>query len=162
MHSELNSSKIKAVVFDFSRVILFAKDLSYTGDLNPLNRELLAKDPDYQFLDYFVLNKELLDYLGRIKSKRLIIFTSGIVQDAPVIQSDINRVFEAVYSAEKMGISKKEPGGYLHLCQEIGQEPHEVLFIDDSQVNVDAASKAGLHAVMYTDNIQLFSILERV
>jgi hypothetical protein len=59
---------IKAIVFDFSRVLLFAKDPGYKDDLNPLHRKLLEQDASYPFLDYFYLNQELLHYLGNATS----------------------------------------------------------------------------------------------
>jgi HAD superfamily hydrolase (TIGR01509 family) len=158
----INNSDIKALVFDFSRVLLFAKGSNYSGSLNSLHRTLLEKDADYPFLDYFYLNQDLLDCLKTIAGKRLIIFTSGSVQDAPAIQPAVRRVFETVYSAEKMGVRKAEPQSYVRLCNEMNLVPTEVLLIDDTQRNLDAAAQAGLQTVLFTGNRQLFPFLDKL
>ena len=99
---------VNTLLFDFSRVILFPKDKAYIGDLNPLHAEL-RKNPGYRFLDYFELNIDLMRFLREIKSKyELYIFTSGSIQDAPEIQPEIREVFAKVYSAERIGYSKRE------------------------------------------------------
>jgi FMN phosphatase YigB (HAD superfamily) len=159
---QLDINLIKALVFDFSRVLLFAKDSSYLGDLNPLHRKLLEQYANYPFLDYFYLNQQLLDYLSGFSSKRLIIFTSGIIQDAPEIQKPIQSIFETVYSAEKMGVRKTEAEAYRRLCHELQLQPREILFIDDSRSNLDAASQAGLQRLLFTDNVKLFSVLNKM
>lgn len=156
----IDTSVIQALVFDFSRVLLFAKDPDYKDDLNPLHRKLLEQDADYPFLEYFYLNQELLDYLGELGTKRRFIFTSGIIQDAPAIQANIRGVFEAIYSAEKMGVRKTEPDAYRQLCQNIQLQPHEVLFVDDSQRNLDAAAQTGMQTFLFTGNEGLLPALE--
>ena len=47
------ASMVKAVVTDFSKVLLFAKDSSYADGLNALNKQLLARNPSYDFFDCF-------------------------------------------------------------------------------------------------------------
>jgi len=147
---------INTVIFDFSRVLLFAKDKGYKEDLNPLHKKLIAENPNYAFLDYFELNEEVLTFLETIKDKfELYIFTSGSIQNAKEIKDRIDRVFKGVLSAEEMGVSKKEPQAYTVLAQKLGKNPNEVIFIDDSQVNIQAASQAGLNTFQYLDNQSL-------
>ena len=77
---------ITAIIFDFSRVLLFPKDKNYKGKLNALHREL-SKKPDYDVLENFEFNDELLSYLDKIKNKiDLYVFTTGIIQDSPKIK----------------------------------------------------------------------------
>ena len=74
---------IRAIVFDFSRVLLFPKDSGYTGSLNERHREL-SKRGDYKLLEHFSLNEELLSYLDKIKGRYdLYVFTSETIQDSP-------------------------------------------------------------------------------
>lgn len=87
------------LLFDFSRVLLFPKDPTYTGSLNGLYKEH-KNDPDFNFFHYFELNEELLTYLDGIKDKaNLYIFTSESIQDAPEIAPRVAEVFKQVYSA---------------------------------------------------------------
>jgi len=144
---------INTLIFDFSRVLLFAKDRGYKEDLNPLHKKLLAENPNYAFLDYFELNEELLAYLKTIKHKfEIYIFTSGSIQNAIEIKDRIAQVFKAVLSAEEMGVSKKDPQAYKVLTQKLDKSPQEVIFIDDSLTNIQGASEAGLNVFQYLDN----------
>ncbi len=144
---------INTIIFDFSRVLLFAKDKNHKEDLNPLHKKLLGENPNYAFLDYFELNEELLAYLETIKNKfDFYIFTSGSIQNAKEIKDKLNQVFKEIISAEEMGVSKNDPQAYTQLAQQLGKKPSEVIFVDDSQVNIQAASQAGLHVFSYMNN----------
>ncbi len=76
-----NDEMIKAVVTDFSRVLLFPIDDSYIGGLNALNNKLLAENPQYSFWEYFRVNKELLDYYRELNSQvPVFVFTTETIQ----------------------------------------------------------------------------------
>ncbi|MFA5828655.1 MAG: HAD-IA family hydrolase [Candidatus Shapirobacteria bacterium] len=144
---------INTIIFDFSRVLLFAKDKVYKEDLNPLHKKLLAENPNYAFLDYFELNEELLAYLETIKKKfDLYIFTSGSIQNAKEIKTRIAGIFRGILSAEVMGVSKKDPQAYVSLTKKLAKNPNEVIYIDDSQTIIQAASRAGLNTIQFLDN----------
>ena len=51
---------------------------------------------------------------------------------------------------------------YKRVMAEIGRPADEMLFIDDSQVNVDAAVAAGLPAVYYKPGTDLSALLAEV
>jgi HAD superfamily hydrolase (TIGR01509 family) len=148
------SPHIRAIIFDFSRVILFPKDPGYQSGLNALHRSLHATDPDYEFLGHFRINTELLDMLRQIKLP-MYVFTTGFVQEHRAVRSALQSVFKAVYSAEQLGVSKSEPATYRALCNKIGVAPEHALFVDDTAKNVEAARKAKLQAYRYTDNERL-------
>ena len=140
---------ITTLLFDFSRVLLFPKDKSYRGELNPLHAEL-SKNPNYKFLDYFELNAELLRFLKGIKDRsELYIFTSGTIQDAPEIQPTLRDIFVRVYSAERIGFSKKDPDSYSFIANDLGINAGEILFIDDTAANIEAARAAGLETLLF-------------
>jgi HAD superfamily hydrolase (TIGR01509 family) len=149
---------IQAIVFDFSRVLLFPADTGYLSGLNALHTTL-SKKPGYRFLDHFRLNTELLDHLNKIKDLPLYIFTSGYVQEAPTAQAAIERIFTAILSADKLGVDKSEPAAYKRLTMEIGADPGVVLFIDDSNANISAAKAAGLQTHHFTGNQELLEYL---
>jgi putative hydrolase of the HAD superfamily len=58
---------------------------------------------------------------------------------------DEGRFGVAVYSCE-IGLAKPDPAYFSHAVGLIGAEPHEVLFVDDRQENVEGARAAGLRA----------------
>lgn len=156
-------SNIKAILFDFSRTLIFPIDETYKGDLNPLHKKLKTKNKNYNFLSYFQLNTELFDYLEKLKDRcDLYIFTSGSIQNAPEIAGDLKKRFKEIYSAEQLGLNKKDPQAYEYLAKVLGLYSKEILFIDDSIGNIEAAKKAGLKTILYTSNASLISELEKL
>ncbi len=142
---------VKAFLFDFSRTILFPKDKNYKGELNALHKEL-SSQADYVFLDHFELDNGLLSYLETIKDKyELYIFTSGSIQNAPEIKPRIDQIFKRIFSSEEIGLSKKDPEAYEYISSQIGKTPDEVLFVDDSEANIEAAKQARMNVVLYKD-----------
>lgn len=148
---------IKAIVSDFSRVLLFPKDRTYQGTLNGLHKEL-AQKPGYNALDHFDLNIDLLDYYQSLKNKvKLYIFTSDIIQDAPEFQQYLQPVFTKIYSASKLNIDKKDISAYKKITAELELSTQEILYIDDNRKNIEAAETAGLKTLLYQNNEDLFT-----
>ncbi len=149
----------RTIIFDFSRVLLFPKDKTYTGSLNEMHRTLSEKI-DYHLLDYFSLNDELLKHLSKLKPKyRLFIFTSETIQDDSSLQPFLLPLFKNIFSASKLGIDKKEPLSYETLAKMIGLEPKDIIYIDDNLDNIRAAQKAGVKCIHYENNAKLLAKL---
>lgn len=153
---------IKTLLFDFSRVLLLPKDQTYKGELNVLHKDLSAA-PEYSFAQHFFLNEPLIEYLQTLqKEKDLYIFTSGSIQNVDEIKVKLDPVFKEVFSAQELGISKKDPEAYLKVISLIIAKPEEVLFIDDSPENVGAAQRAGLHSFQYTNFEEFSSQIQKI
>ncbi len=58
--------------------------------------------------------------------------------------------FAAIYSSWEAGTRKPEPSLFTHVLESEEIAPHQALFIDDLQVNVEAADRLGIDAVLYT------------
>jgi FMN phosphatase YigB (HAD superfamily) len=140
------------LLFDFSRVLLFPKDLSYSGSLNSLYREH-KDEPGFTFFDYFRLNIELLEFLDTLRdSCSFYMFTSESIQNAPEIFPEIDKRFKKIYSALDIGFTKKDSEAYSYIAQDLGVVAAELLFVDDTQENIEAAQKAGLGTFLYKNN----------
>lgn len=66
-----------------------------------------------------------------------------------------------VYSHE-VGLAKPDPAAYELTARRLGVEPHEVLFLDDVEVNVEAARAVGWHAVLHVDTATSVEEMERI
>lgn len=151
---------IRAIISDFSRVLIFPKNEDYKGSLNELHRNLSVTE-NYNLSHHFQLNTELIEYFQTIRSKYdLFIFTTETLHEEKELQSIINDIFTKIYSALRMGWSKKEPKAYLAIADDLNLSPDELLFIDDTKGNTDAAHEAGLHTIHYISNQQLFAELK--
>ena len=146
---------ITTLISDFSKVLLFVKNKAFNGKLNALNKRLAEEMGDYPFFDYFRLNTELLDFYTLLNKKYSIslhIFTTGTIQEKTQLQPFLQPLFRTVFSAHSMRVSKEDPQSYVELAKKVGAKPHEVIFVDDQQVNCDAAQKASMNTVLYSDN----------
>ena len=63
--------------------------------------------------------------------------------------------FDALVWSFQLKMAKPDPAIYRHVLKELGTRPEETLFIDDRQVNIDAANAMGIKGVLFTDVDQL-------
>ena len=153
---------IKAILTDFSHVLLFAKDPAYTGKINTLYDQERMRD-DFSYWSVFELNEELCAYMTELnKQLPVYIFTTGTVQTDSAIYPRISAGFSGVFAAQELGLNKKEVSTYLTMCEKIGHTPDDVLYIDDKQSQVDVASAAGLHSFVHHTNEQTVAQIQRV
>ncbi|TAL54647.1 MAG: hypothetical protein EPN86_03710 [Nanoarchaeota archaeon] len=146
---------ISTIITDFGRVILQPIDETYHGELNPLHRRL-SRLPGYDLHEHFRLDYDILRYFCGFKSKYgLHIYTNGTIHDEPCFRPQIEAIFDGIHSAETIGVSKRNPQGYMNLAQLIGTEPSQIIFIDDAPGNVAAARAAGLMGIRYVSLEQL-------
>ena len=147
------------ILFDFSRVLLHPRDPSYTGSIDQLYERTLHKN----FLSYFVLNEALLDFITEHKTtKQLSLFSNAKILFDPYIQKRITGLFTQIFSAKKLGVSKKDPSSYLAIAASLHTAPTDILFIDDTKENLIYAHQAGLQTFHYTSNKSLLHTLHKI
>lgn len=66
----------------------------------------------------------------------------------------LNRFDVHVWSYQ-LRMAKPEPAIYEHTLRQLGTRPEETLFVDDRQVNIEAAEALGMKGVLFTDVNQL-------
>jgi putative hydrolase of the HAD superfamily len=59
--------------------------------------------------------------------------------------------FDVLVWSYQLRMAKPDPKIYLYALKQLGTEPAETLFIDDKQVNVDAAIDLGMKAIQFSD-----------
>ena len=142
---------IKVFLFDLSRTLLFPVDDNYKGTLNQLHKKI-SVNSDSNFWKHFRLDEDIMSYLQRIEDKyKLCIFTSGTIQNAPELKHRLDEVFKKVYSAEIIGLSKKDPESYEFIAKDLGCTPDEILYYDDSEENIKAARTVGVNVRLFKD-----------
>jgi HAD superfamily hydrolase (TIGR01509 family) len=128
---------IKAIISDFTGVILLSKKLGGTS-----------------------LNQELLDLYGSLKDRvDLYVFTALPMKNNKELQQYLQPIFKKIYSASEDGLDKRNSSSYLAIAQDIGLLPEEILYIDDSEENVKTASGANFKTIHYIDNQ---TVLQRI
>jgi epoxide hydrolase-like predicted phosphatase len=65
----------------------------------------------------------------------------------------------AIYSHEE-GVRKPDPRIFALTCERLGVRPEEIVFLDDIEGNVAAATAYGIQAILYRDNAQAIADIQ--
>lgn len=110
------------------------------------------------------LDRPLLDWFAAQRPHRLtaILSNSGPGARERERHHGFEDVTDDIVYSHEVGVAKPDPAAYELIVRRLGVEPHEVLFLDDVAVNVDAARRAGWHAVLHRDTATSIAEMERV
>jgi len=75
---------------------------------------------------------------------------------------DLRRYFKIALSSCYVGLRKPEPAMYRRALDILGSPPPRVLFIDDREENVAGAAAAGMKAIRFTGEVELWKELEKL
>lgn len=78
----------------------------------------------------------------------------------PMDSFTVDDYFEYTFTSQKMHMKKPDDEIFQTVIQETGIEPNETIFIDDLEVNCNAAERNGIHAFQnkeFDDWMKLFS-----
>jgi HAD superfamily hydrolase (TIGR01509 family) len=64
-------------------------------------------------------------------------------------------IFNAVFSSNKIGVSKPDPNFYAYILRHEEIMPENAFFVDDTEANVISASNMGITSILYTDSDSL-------
>jgi putative hydrolase of the HAD superfamily len=67
--------------------------------------------------------------------------------------------FEHIIESSKAGLRKPDPRIYLMMCEALGVEPAECIYLDDLGINCKPAAALGMHAIKVTGEAQALSDL---
>ncbi len=61
-------------------------------------------------------------------------------------EMELEGCFDYYFASFKIGMAKPDPAAFQYVVEALSCEPSEILFLDDSQMNVDAARLVGMNA----------------
>jgi putative hydrolase of the HAD superfamily len=96
---------------------------------------------------------------------RMAMLTNNVREWEPLWRSmlPVDEIFELVVDSAFVGCRKPEPEIYEITLERLGGIPAEAcLFIDDADVNVEAARGLGMSAVHYRDNGQAIGVIRNL
>jgi putative hydrolase of the HAD superfamily len=102
-------------------------------------------------------NRELFDHFRALRDERGLRFalcTNNVREWEPLWRSKlpIDEVFDVVVDSAFVGTRKPEPEIYAITLERLGLPAEACAFLDDLEVNVDAAREAGMRGIVYRDN----------
>jgi len=115
--------------------------------------------------DGFQIRHWIIELVRRLRAKG---YATGILSDQTHWLNELDkrdhffREFDHIYNSYYLGKGKRDPSLFTDVVDDLKLQPAEVLFIDDSEKNVQAARKMGLKAILYVDPECFVSELEDI
>ncbi|MFG2946244.1 HAD family hydrolase [Streptomyces adustus] len=105
-------------------------------------------------------NVELIEYVRGLRSRcRLGILSNSFVgaRELETAMYQFDELVEQIVYSHEIGVCKPDPRAFEMTCARLEVRARDCLFIDDSNVNVEAARAAGMQAHLFEDNGQTFA-----
>lgn len=118
-----------------------------------------------RLMDALEPNRELFDHysaLRRRRGLRFALLTNNVREWESAWRSmlPIDDLFELVVDSAFVGMRKPEPEIYALALERLGVEASSCAFVDDTEINVDAARTLGFHAVHFRDTAQAIASID--
>jgi len=109
-----------------------------------------------------VANQDLFDHVAELKKSYKIGLLSNAGADwlHELFTDEQVALFDATALSFEIGITKPHPMAYHAICDRLGVEPKEAVFIDDIERYATGAKDIGMHGIWYKNNEQLRKELE--
>ena len=75
---------------------------------------------------------------------------------------DLEKYFDEIVISSEIGLIKPEPAVFEHILQKLEVKPEECIFTDDNPKHTDAATKTGIHCIVYTSVPELKQQIEKI
>jgi glucose-1-phosphatase len=114
------------------------------GDIDDFRRQFWAGDK---------LDAELIDYIRRLHSRYQTAIISNAMPGLMTLVTgkySIADAFDVIVGSGDVKLAKPDPAIYHLTLQQLGRQPDEAIFVDDSLPNILGAQAVGLHTVHYT------------
>jgi putative hydrolase of the HAD superfamily len=109
-------------------------------------------------------NEELFAYYRGLRDRgvRLALLTNNVREWEPLWRPKlpVDDVFELVVDSAFVGMRKPEPEIYALTLERLGVPAEACVFVDDLEINVDAARSAGMQGIVYRDTAQAIAELD--
>lgn len=146
-----------ALVFDFARVLLFPKQETHSS-----LGALYAQSSDTEI---FALNTSLLNFIHdqRTKYTTAVLTNSGsLLAEGSHHRQKIEPYFDHIFLCKELGLRKDLPACYLKVAELLEVKTADILFIDDTWANCEAAQQAGCQVIHFHSTDQCISDLKKM
>jgi putative hydrolase of the HAD superfamily len=130
-----------------------------------LGREVRLHGFGARLMEALEPNRELFDRYAALRRERGLRFalcTNNVREWEPLWRTKlpIDDVFEVVVDSAFVGTRKPEPEIYAITLERLGLPAAACVFVDDLEVNVEAAREAGMRGIVYRDTAQAITELD--
>ena len=147
--------------------------ISEADFLAAMRRELaseLGHEPELHrfseiYFDALGVNEPMIGVMrdARNRGHRMALLTNNVREWEPLWRAmvPVDEIFEIIVDSAFVGIRKPEPEIYELTLERLGGvEAGECVFVDDTDLNCDAARELGMTAVNFKDNEQAIAEIE--
>ncbi|MGE5123108.1 MAG: HAD family hydrolase [Acidobacteriaceae bacterium] len=118
-----------------------------------------------EFFAHDELDLKLLDYIRRLHQDYKTALLSNAWDDTRQVMTSrwhFEQTFDEIIISSEVGILKPDPRIFRLTLDCLGVEPHQAIFVDDMQRNVDGAIAVGLQAIRFQNLQQMVRELEQI
>ena len=111
------------------------------------------------------INKPVLELVDSLKTRgyKVGLLSNNSVETANLLRSaKIDRHFDAFIVSAEVGLMKPDPAIYDLLCDKLGINCTELVFIDDSSQSLSSAKECGYEPVLFTTYETLIKDLQKI
>ena len=138
-------------------------EVEFERQLTDALEPLLGHRPEIQEFGLLLFealdpNPGMLDLIREVRRNgiRTALLTYNVKEWEPKWRSmlPVDELFETVIDSAFVGCRKPDPRIYQLTLERVGLEPDQCVFIDDMQINIDAARELGFHGVHFRETAQ--------
>jgi len=111
-------------------------------------------------------NTRVIDYMRELGSRgyRLAICTNNVREWEPRWRAmlPVDQIFEVVVDSAFVGVRKPEPRIYELTLEALGVAPQDAIFLDDIEINCEAARALGMITVWFRSSEQALEEIESI
>jgi putative hydrolase of the HAD superfamily len=116
-------------------------------------------------LEGFVLRPWMIEHVQQLNAQGVI---TGILSDQTHWLDWLNErdhffeYFDHIFNSFHIGKSKRDPGLFHDITEQLALSPNEILLVDDMKSNVTRAQAAGWKTIHYVDKASLLNNFEKL
>ena len=130
-----------------------------------LSREVELHGFGEQYFEHLHPNEPLIGYMRELQERgmKMALCTNNVREWEPLWRAKlpVDEIFEVIVDSAFVGVRKPDREIYEITLERLGVPAEAVLFIDDAEVNCDAARELGMHAVWFQTNEQAIPEIEQ-
>jgi putative hydrolase of the HAD superfamily len=129
-----------------------------------LGRKVHMHDFGERYFAFLNPNQDLIDYMRKLSERgyKLAICTNNVREWEPLWRAmlPVDEIFDVVVDSAFVGARKPEREIYEVTLERLGVAPDVTLFVDDIEVNCEAARELGIRPVWFRSNQQAIAEIE--
>lgn len=113
-----------------------------------------------------IIDDALVGYVEKLKEQgfRVACLSNGSHEWTLQVINEhgLSHLFEEIILSSDLGIVKPDAEIYMQALRKLDIQPDQAIFVDDRQVNVDAAEALGIKSIFFTDTPTFINDFEKL